>query len=228
MRNLTNTQGLRADKRFEALVKQEMVEHQHIISSHHKEMQELRDRLSLAMERFESLSKKNDDDLKQAKIDTACTIALLQYRVGVNESLIEDHKKTIEDLHKQLLAFQEQYSSKSDTSNIKKSVDEQIKEITSAHISEFQEYQREVKSLFNSLKYELTNSLAALEQKLAKLSDTVENNFYVFRLDKEGVLKEIRIYEKTIFIIEKKLENIYTLIERINKRERGESCHKQG
>jgi len=55
--------------------------------------------------------------------------------------------------------------------------------------------------------------------------DDIANNFHVTKIDREGVLKEVRVWEKTIFIIEKKIENIYTLIERINKR--GELlCHK--
>jgi hypothetical protein len=63
-----------------------------------------------------------------------------------------------------------------------------------------------------------------MELKLSQMTDKAESNLYVYRLDKEGVLKQIRIYEKSMFIIEKKIENIYTLIERLNKR--GELCHK--
>ena len=39
-----------------------------------------------------------------------------------------------------------------------------------------------------------------------------------YKLDSTGVLKEIQVYKKSMFIIEKKIENIYTLIERLDKR----------
>ena len=81
-----------------------------------------------------------------------------------------------------------------------------------------------MKSLLNLLKDDVINNKFETETKFASLIEQIEENFHVTKLDKEGVLKEVRIYEKTIFIIEKKIENIYTLIERINKR--GEACHK--
>lgn len=223
-RSQSNIQALRADKRFDALVKKQEGEHQHIISSHHKEMQSLRDSLSLAMQKFDSLFEHSENELKDFKTYTSCAIGILKEKVISNEQVIADQKRTIEDLHEQLLSFHIVYSSKMDAEKLKNGLELEIKANTISNINSFQEFQREFKILILSIQNDLGKFRHETQQKLTELTQKTESNFYVSRLDRDGVLKEIRIYEKSMFIIEKKIENIYTLIERINKR--GALCHK--
>jgi len=135
-----------------------------------------------------------------------------------------EHRKIIEDVQKQLQDFHVIYSSKAETEKLKKDVSSLVKDVGNNHLICLQDLQRELKSLLNLLKDDVIKNKFETETKFASLIEQIEENFHVTKLDKEGVLKEVRIYEKTIFIIEKKIENIYTLIERINKR--GEACHK--
>lgn len=46
----------------------------------------------------------------------------------------------------------------------------------------------------------------------------------IYKVDSKGVLREIEVAKREMFIMEKKIENIYTLIERLNKRI--DACHK--
>lgn len=224
-RNPSNIQSLRSDKRFEALVKQEMIEHQNIISSHHKEMQSLREALILSMERSESLAMRNTQELEEFKIHTGNFICFLKDKIHAHEEVITEQKKTIDSLHHQLNEFHECYASKSAVERIKEGFRHDININTTSHINSFQEFQRELKTLMNVLQNDVVKLSFDVEQKMAQLVEKIESNFNLLRLDKEGLLREIRIYEKTIFIIEKKIENIYTLIERINRKE--EICHRQ-
>jgi len=82
-----------------------------------------------------------------------------------------------------------------------------------------------MKSLFNQIIDEQKSLKLHVENKINSLEEIINNKYIHFKFDKDGIQKEIRIYEKTIFIMEKKIENIYTLLDRINKR--GEVCHKQ-
>lgn len=222
-RNQTNP-AIRADIRLDALVKKEMIEHQHIISCHHKEMQALRDSLRLALERCESLSNRNVDELKEFKTYAVCTMGMLQQKVASHEKTILEQRQSITDLHEELLGFRRAYASKVDLEKLKSQHAEEIKVSTGSHINSFQDFQREFKVLVFDLESELIKLRLEIEKKLSLLTDKTESNFYVSRIDKDGVLKEIRTYDKTIFIIEKKIENIYTLIERLNNR--GAICHK--
>jgi hypothetical protein len=221
-RNQTNIQALRSDKRIDALVKKQESEHQHIISSHHKEMQELRDSLALAKEKFQSLFVFSQNELEDFKTYAVCNIGLLRQKITANETTIAEQKKTIEDLNRELQVFHSLYASKIDMENFKKAMTSQITEVVTCNINGFQECQSHLTGLFNSLREDLTKSKEDTAKKFSEVLGQIEKNFHSLKIDRDGVLKEVRVWEKTIFIIEKKIENIYTLIERINKR--GETC----
>lgn len=224
-RNPPNLPVLRADKRFEALVKKQEGEHQHVIAGHNKEMQTLRDTLLSASQKFDSLWGKYEQELKDLKVDTICHFVRIKEKLADDQSKISEQKRTIEDLNKQLQDFHVIYSSKEDVEKLKKHMDSRMNDAGVSHLICIQELQRELKSLLSLLKEDFKKSKSDTENKFNELIDKIESNFNVTRIDRVGVLKEIRIYEKTIFIIEKKIENIYTLIERVNEK-RGELCHK--
>lgn len=62
---------------------------------------------------------------------------------------------------------------------------------------------------------QLSESLAALDEKTEKrlndTGETIETN----KVDREGVTREIAILKKTLYINEKKIEDLYTLINRL-------------
>jgi archaellum component FlaC len=142
----------------------------------------------------------------------------LRERINGNESVIDDNKKNISYLHQQMIIFQDLYTPQINMNSFRKEVNEQINEVGMKCISEFQNLQSQFKVLFNALREDLTKCRDETGKKFLEQIDKIERNFNSSKLDREGVLKEVRIWEKTIFIIEKKLENIYTLIERINKK----------
>jgi len=225
MLNQSKIPSLMADKRVEALLKKEMVEHQAIISSHHKEMQTLRDSLTVAMQRFDSLFNRSEQELKDLSKDAATHIDLIKKKLISNELTISEQRQTIISLSQQLQDFDLTHVKKSDLESLKKESREQIKQSTESHLNSFQDLQREIRFLFQSLKDDFEKLKVDLEKKFFGINEISETKFSQLKMDKEGLSEKFRIYDKTIFIIEKKIENIYTLIERINKR--GEVCHKQ-
>jgi hypothetical protein len=213
-----------ADRRFEAQVQRERIEQQHILSGHQKERQELRDALTLAMEKFKSISERTVSDLEEFKTKAIQQIDQLKDRLRVNEAIIIDQRRSIEDLHQQILSIYILYASKTDLEKAKKDLERGLQTQTVSHINSFQELQKELMILIHSLKNDQVKLTLDIEKKLARLAEKGESNFSISRIDRDGVVKELRIYQKDLFVIEKKIENIYTLIERINKR--GELCHK--
>jgi hypothetical protein len=217
-------QTLHADKKFDALRKKQDLEHQHLLSTHNKEMQSLRDMLSLSMQKFDALFDKADREIKELSLSANAQIQTLKQKVESSETRISEQKQTIQALHEQLLVFHSDYLSKIELKQYQTEVAEQIKHVTMSHINSFQECERAVKDQFYFLRDELLKLRSEMEEKIVRLSEKGESNFTTARIDKEGALKEIRLCEKTIFIIEKKIENIYLLIERLNHRE--ETCRK--
>ena len=223
-RNHPNPQILRADKRFDVLVKKQEAEHQHALSGHNKDMQGLRDKLSLSMEKAESVSQKTALDLADFKTQATYAINVLKERTQAQECVIAEQKKSIESFQDQLINFQALYCSRRDVENIKKEMEARVREATNSHLCSLQELQRRFKLDLSILKDDLDKFKEDADRRLSEQSNRIEMRFKENKLDREGVLREIRIREKELFIIEKKIENIYTLIERINKR--GESCRK--
>jgi phage host-nuclease inhibitor protein Gam len=213
------------DKRFEALLKQEMTEHKAVISSHHKEMQDLRDALKMAMERFNALYERSEQEFKDMALHYNQQILFLTEKVKANEIFISDQKQTILSLYQQLHDFQLTYCSQIDKENLKKEMNSQIKEANGNYSTSFQNLQQELKSLYRGLKEEVNNLQMHMNDRFNDSHEYMANKLSVSKLEKEAVLNEIRVYDKSQFIIEKKIENIYTLIERLNKR--GETCPKQ-
>jgi hypothetical protein len=212
------------DKRVEALLKQEMVEHQSIISSHHKEMQTLRDSLKVAMDRFDSLYERLEKDSNDISIYFNQQIMSLKDKVLIHEKKISEQKETILSLYQQLQGFHLIYSNKIEVEKLKKDLDSQMKEYNNMHLSSLQNCNEDSKSACVAVQEVLSNLKLYVKEKFCELHKDVETKFNLSKIDKDRVLKEIRIYEKSQFIIEKKIENIYTLIERMNKR--GAVCPK--
>lgn len=218
------TQAIRADRRFDVLVKKEMQEHEHLISSHNKEMQSLRNEVKLVLEKCISLSEKSDKDVGDLKNQSESHIIFLKDKVAEQAAIIADQKKAIESLHEKLNSFHESQASKNDLDNFKKDILRNVSESTLSHLVSFQDCQREFKELFNGLKEDLLKMRAELKQNIFDGRAEAAQKFSQAQLDKEGIERDLLRYKKSMFYIEKKIENIYTLIERLNKR--GELCRK--
>ena len=216
--------AIRADRRFDALVKKETEEHQHLLSCHNKEMQALRDRLFISMERFDSLFQKSEQDLKDFKNYTVSLLDILKVKIEAHEATIADQKKAIEDLGKQLILFQDVYSTKVESERMGKKVQGEVEAVTFNSLLSFQAFQRDTNTLINSLNDDFTRLRSDMGNCFSETDEKCEKNFHLSRLDKEGIERELIRYKNTVFYIEKKIENLYTLIDRINKR--GELCHK--
>ena len=226
MRNqrMPQVPAIRADRRFDVLVKKEMQEHQHLISSHNKEMQALRDEIKLVLERCTSISERSDRELSDLKSRAETHILFLRDRVAEQALVIADQKKAIESLHEKLNSFNESQASKDDLVNFKKDLSGSVSASTLSHLASFQHCQIEFKQQFNGLKEDLLKLRVELTQSVFDGMVDAAQKFSQAQLDKEGIERELIRYKKAMFYIEKKIENLYTLIERINKR--GEACHK--
>ena len=225
MHNPTNINAVCSEKRLEAVVKRQKVEHEHLMAGHHKEMQSLRDSLHLARERFEAISNKNEEDLKNSMHTIDHTLQGLHERMKTMENTIAGQGRTIRDLYSEIVEFRNMYCEKEALKNSEKIIYCKIDDSNKNNIICFQEWQAQLKLLFQQLKDEFTNATCEMELRFADLTERVSDYFHIVRIDKEGLSKEIKAYDKTLFVIEKKLENIYTLINRLNKI--GELCPKQ-
>lgn len=70
------------------------------------------------------------------------------------------------------------------------------------------------KSLIQDYRIKSDERFHVMDERFRVLEKSLEE----YKIDSKGVLKELQVYKKTAFIMEKKIENLYTLVERLNKR----------
>lgn len=213
------------DRRVEALMRQQANEHEHLMTNYHAEMQTLRDSLKLALEKFDSLFQQCEQELKEKTSSLNEQILDLKNKVRAHEILSSDQSQTTKSLYQQIHDFHLAYVTREEMKVLKEYHNSKFKDCSDNQINSLQNLQREIKEELTEIKDQLRNLREETQETCRNLDRKVDENYLLLKMDKEGVLKEVRIFEKTIFIIEKKLENIYTLIDRINKR--GEKCPKQ-
>ena len=93
-------------------------------------------------------------------------------------------------------------------------INESIEKLSKTVIREVSELRRTYREEIAKAKDEIT-SLPSEAQSVKK---EISERLNVDRVDFSGLLKELRGYKKETFIQEKKLENLYTLIDRLDKR----------
>jgi hypothetical protein len=218
MHSQSNLPSHGADRRLEALVKKQAQEHEHVISSYHKEMQTLRDALKLSIDKFESLYQRSDQEFKEKSSSLGELIHELQDKVKNNAIIISEHDKAIKSIHNGLCDIPMAFVTKSDLDVVKSNYDAKLKSVSESHLTSFQTFQQDFKGMLSDIKNDLSCLIDSIGKTCQDLDEKIDGHYTLLKMDKDGVLKEVRIFEKIIFIIEKKIENIYTLIERINNK----------
>jgi transposase len=212
-------------KRFEAMMRQELALHAQALSSYQKEMQSLKDSVQQAKSEIGVLFRHTEVEIKDSTSSIQNRIDNLELRIKALEIGALDQRSSILSIYQSFNEFIASCVTKDNFENYKIEVDATIKDLNDNQTRGFQDYQQHMKYLLSQLIEEQKQIKSSVHERIDNLEKIINQKYDHFKMDKDGISKEIRVYEKTIFIIEKKIENIYTLIERINKR--GEVCHKQ-
>lgn len=211
------TPDIRSDRRLEALVKKQTTEHEHLIENHNKEMQSIREEMRLVLQKCNALSEKNYKETSELKDTTETHISNLKNNASNQSSIITDQKRAIDSFNDKINFFHENYITKSDIEKLKKEMESKISSSIMDNIIFFQNWQMEIKALCLSIKEDSMKIFEDLKQNISDNASSNNENFFQGKLDKEGIHKELAKHKDAIFYIEKKIENIYTLIERIKK-----------
>lgn len=212
-------------KQFEQVVQQEIKNHNDSILATNISLQEFRQELA-----------KQSEKIERNQASSLSTQKLLAIRI---ENLEDGLKAVCEKLDRDfkfLWSVQEKYSLKvekvsMDLENLETSllaVNDELEQITDQmHIFEdlfvslqksmsfeLNEYQRKLIKELKNLKEELL----AAPSEFDALSKKLEEKINIHKVDNEGLIRELQVIKKDAFIKEKKIENIYTLIERLSKR----------
>lgn len=212
-------------KQFEEVVKQEIINHNRQIESTNLSLNETRNLI-------ENLSSTHSK-----------TVAILDSKIRKIESSLLTLERQFESLKHNVSVSLNNFEEDSNRKNEKflneidriesefiyedvflETIDELKKEIVSFRndIGNQKVYVHSelvrIKQDFERLLSEFREDILNRPNELWEVKDKLERKISDAVVDAKGVLRSINIVKKDTFVMEKKIENLYTLIERLNKR----------
>ncbi len=206
--------------RFEAVVSDE-------IRQHHKNIQENNNEILSLKSDVQFLKKINENNEKtQENLKNQCFSEFIKEKKEIL-SEFDNHRKYVnENVNNTNLALNE-IVNKSETwitrSEFEKYISEINEQILGAHRAICLE-KRMIVECIDNIKKELIESINFLEEvfsgKFERLNienSARDNQININKVDYAGILKELKVYKKSMFIIEKKIEHIYEQIKRLKE-----------
>jgi hypothetical protein len=208
--------------RFESVVKEEIRLNAQSIESNQKQLEEARSTIqslevkihthkSEMTDLFASLMNTflREKQLSDKKVEDFCS------NVQKSMSSLKDDVATLSINHANSLSKEEYEERKHD---MIKHFDVGIN-VNQANIESAKSYNEKMFVDGSKRHEDLWSKVDALQSLISDQNKELEKKIQTFKVDSDGVLQELRIYKKEMFIIDKKIENIYTLIERLQNRE---------
>lgn len=163
------------------------------------------------LDRIKKLEAKNESLEKQVSIEIGI---LSSQKEAINKQsnrhskLIEDIIVNIEELSNDISSILHKLNSLfSENIETKKIVDNVLQSVSCM----FDTWDLRIKKEFANFKQEIEDRPSEIENLKLEFTQKINEN----TLDVCGIMREIQHYKKSAFVIEKKIENIYTLIKRL-------------
>lgn len=210
---------------FELVVKQEIKNYQdslHYINSSINEILKSIDLLQREVNRIYSIvdSNKTIQKIENARIE--CTQRDLSNDIAKLSSSLEEisqdnNKRVVESFKISIKSMMRSQENTDDLSNLKQEV-ESLEKLINDRCDVIAD---SVNQQYNKCRKEIAASNSEI---LSRPSDSeivkkcLEDKIHSYKIDSEAVLKEVKILNRAVFTQEKKIENIYTLIKRMQEK----------
>lgn len=210
--------------KFDVLTKQEIKNHNDQILATNLSINKLRLEIEDWEIKLSALEIKSTNDLIKSHTDMENKFQLIVKVIDVlSKSLDKEHNVSLTNNS----IILEMLKTKSDNLDVEKKI-HIIQEIVEAThksfnkkldvaIDSFKGALQELSKIFHEKIGILDVKLFNQSQNENKIKSDLESKLDIVKLEKDSLMKEINILKKDSFITEKKIENIYTLIDRLQK-----------
>src|SRR5690606_34026802 len=121
-------------------------------------------------------------------------LSLIETKIKSLNIGYSDQRHSILSLHQSLLDFINVSSKKSDFENFKNEVYEKIKDSLQTQNRSLQSYQKDMNYMLKSIQEEQANIRLDMENKFNEFEKRMNDKYCLYKMDKEHILKEIRVY----------------------------------
>lgn len=209
-------------KQFELIVKQEITNHNASILATNKAINEMREQVTSLTQEFSRHTARNDAWFKQTQEEFLRLERSLEKKIQKNSIDIEGLKKKTDSSNDFIWAEIDSLEAKlldlDEFQEYKDSMKMELAEVHN-HVKSQNEY---IKAALYKIRTDLEKTTNAFIKEIRERPDhlwdvkqELEKKIEATVIDSMGVLKELQVHKKDAFIMEKKLENIYSLIEKL-------------
>lgn len=207
-------------KRFESVVREEIKSHNLAVERSNRQISELKTLFDLFLVEHEKLKNQNaecysftQDTFKVEKKD-------LENAFEEQRRFIKQNNVKVENYLKDLKSRASNFISNTDFEEFKKKTEDFIQSIKKSISDEREMLLEKIYEAYTNNRSYLHESVKKSDEKLDRFQkslDMFRSELDRYRIDEQGVLRELQTYKKSVFIIEKNIENLYTQIERTRK-----------
>lgn len=209
-------------KQFELVVQQEITNYNNSLSQIFQKIQSIQDDIESIKEAHSSI--RNSNHSRYQTLDTAisfikeyCESNVKQIYTVIREQALKIHEQSVsnEEVKKCFDRISYKFDALGCVNNqlfcdYKKLIND-CSEFNKETNSRIDEMGPKIKKAIDKAKKEIEDAPTEASQVKIELEKRIDSH----KIDVEGVMKEINIFRKENVIVEKKLENIYTLIQRL-------------
>jgi len=216
-------------KQFELVVQQEIKEHNKAVLASNLAVNKLGKRIDdiyLIVDKNQSIL---ENKSLCTKLEFNNNLLYLSAELESLKSSMSDAKQDfVKSIEEAKLALRQEMSAKAFDSYVERveskleesiiSINKSIEKARSEALSN----NRDSITYCDKLKATLQEDMSFLKEEVVSIKGDIVKDLKETKIDKEGLLKEIKVLKKLNFINEKKIENLYTLIDRLTKVVKGE------
>jgi hypothetical protein len=210
-------------KQFETLVQAEIAKHERHIVETEKRLNEFQRDINQAVKNILDFGCRFTQDIKSLDDADKCH----EERLKEHQNLYEAKFRKLEKLSEKVVQEGNLKFSAIDLRLLDiQYCKEDIKDLSEKIKAQDLEFKKRIIDLETLIYITKKDVLQLVDKAIRDLceqwnssEEKLQQDIGIATVDAEGIKKELEVYKKSVFIIEKKLENIYTLIDRINKRE---------
>jgi len=212
-------------KQFELIVQQEIIEHNKAISASNLSLNDIRQKV---LELSQSIDRQvNKLDNKTINLSYEFESILNSYKTIRQEfvKLVSDNERfnnrnfkeiqiidqSVETVHRNQQNLSKEFK---ELCTYFSEMQEEIKTLSKSHENDT----HRIKLNFSKELKKQKEEILSLPSEAKKVKEEFMEELSMHKIDNAGLLKEIKVLKKTVFINEKKIENLYTLIDRLNNK----------
>ena len=208
-------------RRFEDVVREEIRLYNISIERTDKAISKIVDKIDYLEKKIDANFNENKNTCYSVKRSFVKERECLESDFKKERQFILSMKKTIDEKVINFDSIIENFCSKEYVDSLERSVfhyfNESYYDILQS-VDAFKQYLHENNSSLQKKLIDRVENLESSNKELERKLELYKSSSSCQKVESDSVLRELQVYKKTMFILEKKIENLYTLIERLTAR----------